>query len=225
MNSWMQKLVIGVSFVACLLPNDRNSGQVVRAQPPVGCVVEIPGSGKPSENARLADVWLNPEKYVGQVLRLRGWVLEPQYFEYIPEQSGYLFSVAPRQLASHMPAPPRFGHATYLSREKLNFFCWTGEGQRISRMLKLAATGGVLTVDIDLTIEIRNDIYFAIVTAIEATQIYDSATLSSRTAGTPDSAWGHNAAIDSMREKWPTTVEAKRSATNSSRTPVRRSRR
>ena len=123
--------------------------------------IEIRGDRRPSEAEKLNAIWLYPEDYVGKTIRLKGFLFEPENFEYFPDQNGYLFSCEPVVYGRNNAFHAHVGNATFLSREKLNFFCSTAEGQRIRQLFKQHLGEIALPIEVVLEIRKRNELYFA----------------------------------------------------------------
>lgn len=122
---------------------------------------EIRGDRKPAESEKLVSIWLYPEDHVGKRLALKGFIFEPEDFEYFPDLNGYLFSCEPVNLGRNNAFHAHIGSATFLSREKLNFFCSTADGQRIRQLFKQHQ--GEVAIPASVIVEIRNrdGCYFA----------------------------------------------------------------
>jgi hypothetical protein len=152
-------LWIFLSWALLLLP--------AAAQELSGRTIEIKGDGRPAEAARLSAIWLYPEDYEGKSIKLHGFLLEAENFEYFPEQNGYLFSCEPVIYGRNNAFHAHVGNATFLSQEKLNFLCSTADGQWIRRLFKQHPDEWAITVDITLKVEKREGKYFGTVTSFK----------------------------------------------------------
>ena len=153
----------GPLLVSCLVAFCPAAGQ---AQAPAGNavpneVLEIRGDRKPAEAEKLSAIWLYPEDYLGKRVKLQGFIFEAENFEYFPEQNGYLFSCEPVIYGRNNAFHVHVGNATFLSREKLNFFCSTAEGQRIRQLFKTHPDELAVPANVVLEIRQRDGIYFA----------------------------------------------------------------
>jgi hypothetical protein len=142
-----------------------------RGQEPAGRAIEIKGDGRPAEAEQLVAIWLYPEDYEGKMIKLHGFLFEPENFEYFPDENGYLFSFEPANLGRDKSVHPHVGNATFLSREKLNFFCSTSDGQRIRRLFKHHQANQVIAADVELKVEKRNYVYLGVVTSFKPTKL------------------------------------------------------
>jgi hypothetical protein len=120
-------------------------------------VVTIRGDREPEESEKLVQIWLYPEDHEGLTIKLQGFIFEPEYFEYFPDINGYLFSCEPVNLARNNAFHAHVGNATFLSREKLNFFCSTADGQRIRQLFK--ERPGEIAMPAEVVIEITRRDY------------------------------------------------------------------
>lgn len=159
----MRGACIGVLFL--LLPLTSPS----LAQESSASVLEIRGDSGPSEAEKLVAVWLYPEDYEGKTIKLRGFMFEPENFEYFPDENGYLFSIEPVNLGRNDAYHSHVGNATFLSREKLNFFCSTSDGQRIRRLFKQHQGKLAIAADVELKVEKRNYLYLGVLTSFKPT--------------------------------------------------------
>jgi hypothetical protein len=110
---------------------------------------------------KLSSIWLYPEDHEGKTIRLYHFCFEPENFEYFPEVNGYLFSCEPVAYGRDS-VHPHVGKSDFLSREKLNFFCPTAEGQRIRRLFKERQGEVALPAEVVIQIEKRNEIYLGV---------------------------------------------------------------
>jgi hypothetical protein len=142
---------VGMSLAArAQAPADRQSEKVL----------DIRGDRRPSEAEKLNAVWLYPEDYIGQTIRLRGFLFEPENLEYIPDQNGYLFSCEPLIYGRNDAYHAHVGNATFLSQEKLNFFCSTADGRRIRQLFKEHQGEIAMPAEVLLEVRQRNGLYF-----------------------------------------------------------------
>ena len=136
-------------------------GQVAGGQSATAETIEIRGDRKPSESEKLVSIWLFPEDHNGKRLTLKGFIFEPENFEYFPDLNGYLFSCEPVNLGRNNAFHAHVGDATFLSREKLNFFCSTADGQRIRQLFKQHQGEIAIPASVELVIRRRDGCYFA----------------------------------------------------------------
>ena len=134
-------------------------------------VIEVNGNGNAKEATTLSTIWLNPEDYEGRTIRLRGFIFEPENFEYFPDHNGYLFTLEPVIYGRNNSKHAHIGYATFVSYEKLNFFCSTGDGQRIRRLFKHHANEHALAADVELEVRKINNIYFGVVTSFKLVKL------------------------------------------------------
>ncbi|MFM2095403.1 MAG: hypothetical protein RIS70_2527 [Planctomycetota bacterium] len=139
-------------------------------------VIEVNGNGNAKEAAKLWEIWLNPEEYEGRIIRLRGFIYEPENFEYFPDQNGYLFTLEPLIYGRNNSKHAHVGYSTFLSHEKLNFFCTTADGQRIRRLFKNHSGEHAIAADVELEVRKTNGIYFGMVTSFKLAKLPESKT-------------------------------------------------
>ena len=125
----------------------------------VGRTIVIRGDGRPSEAAKLSSIWLYPEDYDGVTIKLYGFIFEPESFEYFPDLNGYLFACEPVVYGRSNAYHPHIGNATFLSREKLNFFCSTADGQRIRRLFKEHPGEVALPAEVVIEVKRQDNVY------------------------------------------------------------------
>jgi hypothetical protein len=135
------------------------------AQEPAKDSIEINGNWHPSEVSRLERIWLYPEDYEGKIITLTAFLFKPENFEYFPEHDGYLFCCEPAIFGRHLNVNPYIGNATFLSREKLNFFCTKSDGQLVRQRFKESSRNLPVLADIVLEVKKRNGVYFGVVTS------------------------------------------------------------
>ena len=152
-----------VCAIVCLLLG----GPLVWAQEPTGPMLEIRGDGRPAQAEKLFKVWLYPEDYVGTTIKLHGFLFEPQNFEYFPEQNGHLFCCEAVIHKRDSDYHTYVGNATFLSQDKLNFFCTTADGQRIRELFKTRPAYLALAADVVLEVQRRDHLYFGVVTSFK----------------------------------------------------------
>jgi hypothetical protein len=140
------------------------SPPAIGAQEPAKDAIEINGNWHPSEVSKLERIWLYPEDYEGKTVTLRSFLFRPADFEYFPEHDGYLFCCEPAVFGRNLNVNASIGNATFLSREKLNFFCTKADGQRVRKLFKESAGDLPVSADFVLEIQKRNGIYFGVVT-------------------------------------------------------------
>jgi len=136
----------------------------VSAQERAGEIIEINGNWHPSEVSKLEKIWLYPEDYEGKSVRLKGFLFKPEDFEYFPEHDGYLFCCEPAVFGRNLNVHAYIGNATFLSREKLNFFCTKADGQLVRKLFKERASDLPVSADFVLQVQKRNGAYFGVVT-------------------------------------------------------------
>lgn len=134
-------------------------------------IIEVNGNGNAKEAEKLWTIWLNPEEYEGRIVRLRGFVFEPENFEYFPDHNGYLFTLEPLTYGRNNSKHAHVGYATFVSQEKLNFICTTGDGQRIRRLFKYHAKEHALAADVEFEVRKTNNIYFGVVTTFKLVKL------------------------------------------------------
>lgn len=160
----MKNLIVGIlilttaAFVAAL--------PLAAQQPPISDKnandqsLEIKGNGNAKDAAQLEKIWLYPEDHLGQRIRLRGFLFEPDHFEYFPDHNGYLFSLEPLIYGRNNSMHAHIGNSHFVSHEKLNFFCTTADGQRIRRLFKSHANEVAIAADVELEVRKVNEIFF-----------------------------------------------------------------
>ena len=129
--------------------------------------IEIRGDRVPVEAAQLTTIWLFPEDYVGTRIRLHGFLLEAENVEFFPELNGYLFSCEPTIYGRAKAIHPHVGNASFLSQEKLNFFCSRADGQRLRQLFKKNSTESAIMVDMVLEVKQKDGKYFGTVTLLQ----------------------------------------------------------
>ena len=156
----MKKAYRGVAILALLL-------RLATAQEPASQTIEIRGDGRPSEAAKLSAIWLYPEDYEGKTIKLYGFLFEAENFEYFPELNGYLFCCEPVVFGRNNAFHAHVGNATFLSREKLNLFCSTADGQRIRRLFKEHQGEVAMPGEVVLEVKKRDNVYLGIVSSFQ----------------------------------------------------------
>lgn len=135
------------------------------AQEPAKDMIEINGNWHPAEVAKLERIWLYPEDYEGKTIALKGFLFKAEDFEYFPEHEGYLFCCEPAVFGRNLNVHAYIGNATFVSREKLNFFCTKADGQLVRKLFKESARELPVSADFVLQIQKRNGIYFGVVSS------------------------------------------------------------
>ncbi|MCU0878582.1 MAG: hypothetical protein MUF06_12425 [Pirellulaceae bacterium] len=128
---------------------------------PAARVLEVWGDRLPVETGKLEAVWLYPEDYEGYTIKVRGYIYEPQNFEFFPDLNGYLLSFEPVILGRSGTYHAHVGKCDFLSREKLNFFCTTAEGRRIREIFKKNPGESAIPSEVVFEVRKRDGIYFA----------------------------------------------------------------
>jgi hypothetical protein len=135
------------------------------AQPPdataAGKTLAIRGDRKLAEAEQLHAIWLYPEDYLGKTLTLEGFIFEPENFEFHASLNGYLFACEPVLYARNNAFHAHVGNPTFLSPEKLNFFCSTTEGRRIRELFKQHQGEVAMPARVVVEIRQRDGVYFA----------------------------------------------------------------
>jgi hypothetical protein len=110
---------------------------------------------------KMVSIWLYPEDYESKTIRLYHFCFEPENFEFFPDINGYLFSCEPAVYGRNS-IHPHIGRSQFLSREKLNLFCSTSEGQRIRQLFKERQGDVAMPAEVVLRIEKRDYIYYGV---------------------------------------------------------------
>jgi hypothetical protein len=155
----MKTLLPVLTLVLCAPP--------IFGEEPADRTITIRGDGRPAEAAKISSIWLYPEDYEGITLKLYGFIYEPENFEYFPELNGYIFSCEPVVAGRNNAFHAHIGNANFLSREKLNFFCSTADGQRIRRMFKERPGEVALPAEVVIEVKRRDNVYLGVVKSFE----------------------------------------------------------
>ncbi len=139
--------------------------QISGAQDAAKDAIEINGNWHPAEVTKLERVWLYPEDYEGKTITLRGFLFKAENFEYFPEHEGYLFCCEPAVFGRNLNVHAMIGNPTFVSREKLNFFCTKADGQLVRKLFKESARDLPVSGDFVLQVQKRNGIYFGVVSS------------------------------------------------------------
>jgi hypothetical protein len=144
---------------------------ILVGQEPSPGTIEIYGN-RLADAEKLIAIWLYPEDYENKTIRLYGYLFEPQNFEYFSDLNGYLFQCEP-VIYGRRAFHPHVGNATFLSREKLNFFCTTAQGQYVRQLFKEHQGDQHhegefgLPSEVVLKVEKRNNVYLAVLVSFK----------------------------------------------------------
>ena len=151
----MKTRLTALIFLALLTP-------LTAAEDPDAKTIDIRGDKSALESNKISSVWLYPEDYEGKTIRLYGFLFEPENFEYFPDLNGYLFSFEPVLYARNNSYHVHVGNSTFMSREKLNFFCSTADGQRIRRLFKEHQGDVAMPAEVVIEVKQRDYVYLGI---------------------------------------------------------------
>lgn len=113
----MKTLIPIVLGVASLLPGLL----IAQEAQPAARVLEVWGDRLPVETGKLEMAWLYPEDYEGYTIKVRGYIYEPQNFEFFPDLNGYLLSFEPVILGRSGTYHAHVGKCDFLSRKSSTF--------------------------------------------------------------------------------------------------------